>query len=91
MSAGDWAVLVLILAGEYLATGVGFMFIFRKLVRDTLADVEIEESMRAEVGDALLKMGGVRRMTVTTGLMWPAFLWVLIKVRRDAKRESGES
>jgi hypothetical protein len=91
VSAGGWAALLLILAGEYLATGVGFMFIFRKLVRDTLADVEIDESTRAEVGDALLKMGGVGRMGAVTGLLWPAFFWVLIKVRRDAKRESGES
>lgn len=91
MSAGNWVTVLLILAGEYLATGVGFMFVFRKLVRDTLADVEIDESTRAEVRGVVQGRGGVWRMGAVTGLLWPGFLWVLIKVRRDAKRKDEES
>lgn len=93
MSAGNWVALVLILAGEYLATGVGVGLMFRKVVRDSMADLlsEDSETIRAQVRG----LGGLNRVAWLTGVTWPSFVFFALKnireQKRDAKREGGKS
>jgi hypothetical protein len=88
MSAGDWLTLPLVLAGCYVAIGVGIGLTFRKVVRDSMADFLSDDgdAIRAHVRS----IGGLNRVAWLTGSTWPSLMFFLVKSireqRRDAKR-----